>query len=187
MSEEFETRSAAQVLYPEAQPDGETKPDNAAESKAQSSQPESVPENWQGYDLGLGEGAGDGAMAGFKQAAHKSGLTARQAAQMAKWYGAASKPGQADPEHALIKAEQELKQEWGHRYRRNLDLANQAVTRFGGSELISAMKKSGLGINPAMVRAWAQVGAAISEDSFVSGVSAGAPKRSLAEILYDNS
>ena len=187
MSEDFETRTAAQVLYPEAQPDGESKADDAASPKAETSPPATVPDTWQGYELGLAEGADNPMLTSFKQAAHQNGLTAKQAAKLAKWYSNASNPGRSDPEQALLKTERELKQQWGQRYQRNLELANQAVRRFGGGELISAMKQSGLGLNPAMVRAWSQVGAAISEDSFVSGASRGAPKRSLAEILYDNS
>ena len=187
MSDEVQTRSGAQALYPEAQPEGDSKADAPANDQTKAAPPDTVPESWQEYDLGLAPEADQHLLMSFKQAAHQNGLTANQAAQLAKWYRSASIPGAQDPELALIKTEQALKQEWGPRFSRYLELANQAVVRFGGGELIQAMKQSGVGLDPAMVRAWAQVGAALGEDSFVQGASGGAPKRSLAEILYDHS
>ncbi len=61
-------------------------------------------------------------------------------------------------------AEAELRRDWDRDYDRHLDLANRAVRRFGGPELAKALGQSGLGRNPAVVRAFARIGATLAED-----------------------
>ncbi len=65
----------------------------------------------------------------------------------------------------LAATEGELRREWDSAFDRHMDLANRAVRRFGGQELASALGKSGLGRHPAVIRAFARIGAALAEDS----------------------
>jgi hypothetical protein len=66
----------------------------------------------------------------------------------------------------------ELKRDWGASFDRNLDLANRAVRQFGGPDLVRALSAAGLGHHPAVVRAFARVGATLAEDSGLPGGSA---------------
>ena len=72
--------------------------------------------------------------------------------------------GQRRAQEEFAAAEAELRRDWDRDYDRHLDLANRAVRRFGGPELAKALGQSGLGRNPAVVRAFARVGALLAED-----------------------
>jgi len=72
---------------------------------------------------------------------------------------------QAREAEELSAAEAELRREWDQSFDRHLDLANRAVRQFGGPELARALGQSGLGRNPAVVRAFARIGAMLAEDS----------------------
>ena len=62
-------------------------------------------------------------------------------------------------------AEQELRQEWGQEYDVNMTLANRAIDQIGGEELINLFEQSGMGRNPIVVKAFAKIGKAISEEA----------------------
>lgn len=64
----------------------------------------------------------------------------------------------------MAAAETELRRDWDRSFDRHMDLANRAVRQFGGAELARALGQSGLGRNPAVVRAFARIGAALAED-----------------------
>lgn len=72
--------------------------------------------------------------------------------------------GQRRAQEEFAAAETELRRDWDQDYDRHLDLANRAVRRFGGPELARALGESGLGRNPAVVRAFARIGAGLAED-----------------------
>jgi hypothetical protein len=61
-------------------------------------------------------------------------------------------------------AEAELRREWGSAYERHMDLANRAIRVFGGPQAARALIESGAGRHPALVRAFARIGAALAED-----------------------
>ena len=48
--------------------------------------------------------------------------------------------------------------EWGSTYDANLDLARRAVTEVGGDDLKEALEVSGMGNDPALIRAFAGIG-----------------------------
>lgn len=68
---------------------------------------------------------------------------------------------------------QELQRDWGAAFDRHLDLANRAVRQFGGPDLVRALSSAGLGHHPAVVRAFARMGATLAEDSGLPAGSAG--------------
>lgn len=66
-------------------------------------------------------------------------------------------------------AEAELRREWAGGYDRQMDLANRAIRVFGGPEAVRALIDSGAGRHPAIVRAFARIGAALAEDGGLPG------------------
>jgi hypothetical protein len=106
----------------------------------------------------------------FAEVAHKAGMTNAQAAEALKYVSARD----AARESAAL-AEREaglnaLKAEWpGETFKTNTALALRAVQRFASPELITFFDKSGLGDHPEMVKLFHKLGAAISEDSILTG------------------
>lgn len=83
----------------------------------------------------------------------------------------------------------ELKQDpefGGANFDANLKSAQKAVKQFGSEGLIKALDETGMGNHPDLVRTFAMIGKAISEDGFVSGDKSGGP-RSAADIMYPKS
>lgn len=72
----------------------------------------------------------------------------------------------------------------GDKLQENLGIARKALDAFATPEFVRFLDESGLGNHPEMIRAWRKVGAAISEDSIVTGKGAPQPQRSTAEILF---
>ena len=70
----------------------------------------------------------------------------------------------------------------GDKFAENLAVANKAFETFGNPELRAALVKTGMGNHPELLRAFYRAGKAISEDSFVAGGKANAPKP-----FYENS
>ena len=75
---------------------------------------------------------------------------------------ASGRDGKIDQEYSA--AETALKAEWGLAFDQKLDTANRAIRQFGGPEVVKALNDSGLGRNPAMIKAWAKIGEAFAED-----------------------
>ncbi len=74
----------------------------------------------------------------------------------------------------------------GERLAENLAVARKALDTFGTPELRKLLDNTGLGNHPEQIRMLYRIGKAISEDTFVGGRSAAAPKpASAASILYD--
>lgn len=99
---------------------------------------------------------------------HRAGLAQWQVDMLAEGlegFGSQHRErGQRRAQEEIAAAETELRRDWDRDYDRHLDLANRAVRRFGGSELAKALGQSGLGRNPAVVRAFARIGATLAED-----------------------
>lgn len=93
--------------------------------------------------------------------------------------------GARSAEDQRAATEAELRREWGGTYERQLDLANRAIRVFGGAEAARALVQSGAGRHPAIVRAFARIGASLAEDGGLPGERGGAaaaPARAKSEI-----
>lgn len=66
-------------------------------------------------------------------------------------------------------AESELRTEYGAAYDAKVEQARRAIAFAGGDQLTQAIEAAGVGNNPAFIRAWAKVGAMLSEDKLKSG------------------
>jgi len=79
---------------------------------------------------------------------------------------------------------QVLQQEWGQEFNANVTLAQKAVSVFGSPELGALFDATGIGDHPLVVKTFAMIGKALSEDqAFGRGGSNAAPQTA-AEILY---
>lgn len=100
---------------------------------------------------------------------HKAGLAQWQVdvlAQGLEGFGHQQRDGLSrQTQQAYAASVEELQRDWGTSFDRHLDLANRAVRRFGGPDLVRALSASGLGHHPAVVRAFARMGATLAEDS----------------------
>ncbi len=82
---------------------------------------------------------------------------------------------------AAVKSDPEI---GGAKLEAALNAAKRAIHQFGGEELVAALNESRLGNLPALIKAFAKVGAATSEDTTIRAASGGAPQRTAAETLY---
>jgi len=127
------------------------------------------PEKAENYELKPPEGLayGDDDLVGFRNAAHKAGLSAAQVTALFDWHGGLSvekvKAADLQGKETLVASELALKKEWGSAYDQNFALATKAVRTFTDEESVEALEK-GLGNDPAMIKMMHKVGAAISEE-----------------------
>lgn len=121
------------------------------------------------YDLTPPEGLsyGDDELVGFRDTAHKLGLSATQTKALFDWHGNLSiEKAKADSlrqKEELSASEATLKKEWGGAYDQNFALAMKAVRTFTDEGSLKALEQ-GLGNDPSMVKLMHKVGEAISED-----------------------
>ena len=106
----------------------------------------------------------------FKQKAQELGLTPSQVKGLYGWYveGVGEKEigqQQERAEQFRTQAEQTLKKEFGNAYEEKIKHATNAVRQFGGDELADVLDSTGLGDHPAIVKAFAEVGRNLAEDT----------------------
>ena len=134
------------------------------------------PEKADGYkfaDVTLPEGLkiDDGLKGGFQEAAHKAGLSTKQAdALYAWWNGEAANRYTAERTQsaaAIQAAETGLRTEWGEAFDQNLAMARQAVDHYGGNELKAELDAKGLANNPRLAKVFAALGKNLQEDGII--------------------
>jgi hypothetical protein len=120
---------------------------------------------------------------------HRAGLAQWQVDLLAGGLAEFGEQHRAQSEHSADRrraaAEAELRREWGGAFERQMDLANRALRVFGGPDAVRALIRSGAGTQPAIVRAFARIGAALAEDGGLPGERGGgapAPSRARSEI-----
>lgn len=74
----------------------------------------------------------------------------------------------------------------GDNFPKNVELAHRALKHFGGDDLLQELEVTGYGNHPAVVRAFARIGKAMSEDKLVTAPGQVGNKKSLAETFYPN-
>ena len=116
------------------------------------------PEDASGYELTLPEGVqgDDPVLGGFKDTAYELGLNKNQTAKLAEWYFNTQQKAvdevKANINNSYDEASQQLKSQWGERYEQNLEMANRALSEFGGDELIEKLGALGLDNDPGVVQ-----------------------------------
>jgi hypothetical protein len=144
------------------------------------------PESADKYELKLPDGIPDelkgsfneDAMKGFREKAHSLGLNTKQVGELFGWYVgnttgqySAMQEGSAK---GMDAAESALKQEWGRAYDQNVKFARKAFEEYGGDELAAIMDKSGMGNNPAVLKAFAKIAKTTMADKDLAGTTANA-------------
>lgn len=103
----------------------------------------------------------------FKAQAHEMGLTDAQVKGLAAWYAATgaqtAEKLQADDAAARTANEAALKSDYGAAYDQTVTEAAAAALKFGGEEYADYLKRTGLGNDPATIKAWAAVAKAAAE------------------------
>ncbi len=105
--------------------------------------------------------------------AHKLGLTPHQVQGLLEFYAGHQAQSLQSTERGRLEentmAVDALKSDWGASYDTKVAQAARAARYFGGDTLIGFLNDSGAGNNPDLVRAFAKIGAMMSEDSLKGG------------------
>jgi len=137
-----------------------------------------APEDAKGYELNKREAIeglsyDDNLEAAYRDTALNLGLSKQQASKLFDWYSeineSAFTNAQQTKETSLEESVENLKKSWGNEYDTKLEKTKKAIEEFGGDELRTLLDDSGLGNNPIMIEAFQKIGAAMSEDKFISG------------------
>lgn len=111
---------------------------------------------------------GEEARRRFQADAHAMGLTPRQEARA--WerelalFAEREQAAEAEIAQRQQQAVAELRREWGEAFEGNLALAQQAVRRMGGQELLDELVDAGLADSPRLVKLFAEIGRMTGED-----------------------
>lgn len=171
----------------------EAKPEAGASAEQKAVEQKVVPER---YELKLPDGA-DLPAEYLEQAsalAREYGLSQEQAQKLverdASLLGSQIERLQAVHAEQVEKWATEVKSDkdlGGDRFEATQTAARAAVSRFGDDGLRALLNESGYGNHPVVVRFFARVGQALSEDNRLLGGNPSAPKRDRASILYPES
>lgn len=120
----------------------------------------------------------DEALGNFRQKAHELGLNSEQASALVAWQ-AENLSGQFNAlqeqqGQSIEEGEKALRKEWGRGYDQNVKFAHKAFEEYGGEELAALMDQSGLGNNPAVLKAFANIAKSTMADKDLVGAVEGA-------------
>jgi hypothetical protein len=109
----------------------------------------------------------------YRDVAFKLGLTSEQAAAL-RMYHLDSLTAQINTQEqaqkdALLKAETDLRKEYGAAFEEKVNTAKKVVDTFGGDAVKAELNKNNLGNNPALVKMLADIGSKLGEDSIAKG------------------
>jgi|TARA_R110000824_G_scaffold10044_2_gene44531 hypothetical protein len=113
----------------------------------------------------------------FKEEAHRLGLNADQVKSLINWQANNINSQHQDykntAENSIEQGEFSLRQEWGRAYDQNLSFAHKAFAEYGGDELAAKMESSGMGNDPDVLRAFANIAKTTMADKDLAGPSSG--------------
>lgn len=135
------------------------------------------PESADGYDLELaleeGEVVDNQLFTSFKDAAHKHGLSPRQAQGLLDFYNNISTQALEEQSNlgalAQEQSSRELREEWGRNYETNLNAASNVAKQFLGEDVFQIQLSDGslLGDNATLIRGLSKIASIVSEDTLV--------------------
>jgi len=127
----------------------------------------------------------------FRDFAHKTGLTQKQAKAAFEFYNnhmiSQFSEMQKARQEAVVKGGEALKTEWGTAFDRNMEVVRRTYEKFGNEEFTKFMDDSGMGNNPIILKTFLEIGKATLDDSFLEGSLSMGKKREKGVIVYDNS
>jgi hypothetical protein len=113
----------------------------------------------------------------MRGSAHKLGLSQEQLQGLADGYHGFVQGELTEGAKVLDAENGKLKTEWGNDYAKNLELANRALSKFGGEPVVNYLKALSLDSDPMLLRAFAAVGRAIGESEWAAGGGGGGDTR----------
>jgi len=127
----------------------------------------------------------------FRDFAHKTGLTQKQAKAAFEFYNNHMVSQFSEMEkarqEAVVKGGEALKTEWGTAFDRNMEVIKRTYERFGNEEFTKFMDDSGMGNIPIVLKTFLEIGKTTLDDSFLEGSLSMGKKREKGVIVYDNS
>jgi hypothetical protein len=150
------------------------------------------------YELKIPEGMvpDDTLLGQFRPLAKELGLKAEQAQKLVDLYvgrqQAQAVEAQANQRATTRAWAEDLKKDpeiGGAQFDRNIDVARQAATKFGGPKLLELFDRTGLGSHPDVVRTFLRMGRLLQPDQVAATIGAPPPQTQKKpwEILYQNS
>lgn len=126
----------------------------------------------------------------FKSAAHKMGLSGKQAQAVIDHYQAVLATNVKSIKDQGRATEEALKGEWGGAFDRNVGLAARAVIESGGKDLLKYLDETGLGNHPALIKAFAKMGQIMADEGYMEGDVEGASgpaeaKQAISDMYND--
>ena len=146
-----------------------------------------VPEKSDAYDLGpqFANVPADAPLArGFKDMAHKAGLTPDQVRAVTNFYGETIGNAEGSRVQANMAGEKALRSEWGATYDFRAALAARAAQQAGGDAVVKLLDEYGLGSHPEIVKMFERLGREMQEDGAIQSDAQGiiGPKQALEKI-----
>jgi hypothetical protein len=135
----------------------------------------------------------------YKELAMKERILPQQAQAIYNWYRERGQQAMDSQEQAhmdeIHREQQALKDEWGDKYDRNLQLAQIAVRSIDDPNFMEYLEDSGLATNPKLIKAFAKLGESMHEEAQIVDGDSKSPLQSskdsasqrLAEIYEDPS
>jgi len=172
---------------PELNADGT--PKVAAQTPTGDDAPKGAPEK---YELKAPEGTtlDPAAMEKYEALFREANLTNEAAQKLVDTYSADQKARDAEAGARIVKQHDEwftaLKADpeiGGANFDKSCALAQSAIARFGSPALKEFMKTSPVGSHPEVVRAFAQIGKAMAEDTIVTGKQSSAEKDTAKQMF----
>ena len=184
-----ETQAPVAEAPAASEQDGQQEQQSTAESEAA---PEGAPEQYADFQLPEGAQLEAGVDSEIKAIAKELGLTQEKAQKLAETALKLTQSADAAIQERFAKGKEEWvtatrndKEIGGDKLNDSLASAKKALDAFGSPELTNILDASGLGNHPDVIRAFARVGAAISEDRLVTGGTATSnPNARAADVLY---
>jgi len=134
---------------------------------------------------------------GFRETAHRAGLSQKQAQGILDWFNGVSAESQAtissQKEEGYQKEVEALKADWGEGFQREVGLASRALKEFADEDTVKYLKDSGLDGNVKLIRLFNKIGHGLVEDKFDNeshgtfGVTKEDAQRKMAAIYADQS
>lgn len=146
------------------------------------------PETAEGYELPVPEGD-SGEFAGAASGKmHELGLSKSQAQGIAEWYNTQQsqmvEQFNQQREQQATENVAAIRKEWGNNFDTNVAVANKAISAYLAPEAIQALKESGLGSNPHIVKAFHKIGQSLSEAKVINGEPSQSGPKSTEDIFY---
>lgn len=121
-------------------------------------------------------------MTGFREAAHKIGMTPSQAQGLFDWYLNFQQSTETQDQEEFENMKLGLQKEWGGLYRRKLEAARRAAAEYIGQDADALISHLPPAIGKRIVAAFATIGEPMLEQAIISGESVGLKDTQPAEI-----